>query len=190
MRRIVIVMATLINPVVKGGTKPPKKETMPVHIKCIVDDLGDKHAFIPIMRDYCNKEKSIMFSTREYNSSKYSEDRDIIVRLPAFHAYINGQYMRTFYPNTRPYQHVEECISEYVKRKTQIEIRRSRPWFFVAWYNKFMALFRYQTRMERAAEEEKKQQAKRLQDLKTVANLDSAVVEMVSTRKRRINEWS
>ena len=181
-----------MNPVIKGGIKPQKKEILPVHVKCIVDDLGDKDAFIPIMRDYCNKEKSILFSTREYNSSKYSEDRDIIVRLPAFHVYSNGQYMRTFYPNTRPYQHVEECIAEYVRRKTLVETRRRRPWFFVAWYNKFVALFRYRTRMERAADEEKEQQARKLRDLKAVANLDSVgvAIEMVPTRRRRISDWN
>jgi hypothetical protein len=185
-------MTTVPNPVIKGGIKPPKKEIMPVHIKCIVDDLGDKDDFIPLMRDYCNKEKSIIFSTREYNSSKYSEDRDVIARLPAFHAYINGQYMRTFYPNTRPYQHVEECIAEYVRRKTLAEIRRRRPWFFVAWYNKFVALFHYRTRMERAADEEKEQQARKLRSLKTVANLDSVevAIEMVPTRRRRITDWN
>ena len=56
-----------------------------------------------------------MFITREYDSRKFSNDRDVIQRLPAFHVHINKAYNRTFYPNTRPLDHINECIELYIR---------------------------------------------------------------------------
>lgn len=73
-------------------------------------------------REYAHS-LNINFVTREYDSRKYSADRDIITRLPAFHIYIKKQYKETFYPNTRPYQIMQDTVEAYkikqnIKKKT------------------------------------------------------------------------
>jgi len=94
----------------------------PIIVKCIVDDLADyNNKTIHKIRDFAITE-NVLFETRIYNSYRYSEDRFEIRELPAFHIYTNGIYQRTFYMNTRPLQHIQECIAgykDYVERKRQ-----------------------------------------------------------------------
>lgn len=103
--------------------KEKPMEYLSVQLNCIVYDLTDSNEpTIKEIRDYCQKEK-IIYSTRRFNSNKYSNDRNFIRELPAFHIYINDIYKRTFYPNTRPYQHIQEVVKEY---KDRIERKRKR----------------------------------------------------------------
>ena len=68
-----------------------------------------------------------LFSTRIYDSRRKSEDRNVITRLPAFHVYVERAYIRTFYTNTRPIQHVDESIEMYTTKMTVRE-RRKELW--------------------------------------------------------------
>jgi hypothetical protein len=94
---------------------------------------------------------NVLFESRIYDSYKYNHDRDMLVRLPAFHVYCNGIHERHFYPNTRPAQHIEEVIAAYLKRVEMARIRK-RWWRELAW--RWMAIarefFRTKTAMERA----------------------------------------
>jgi hypothetical protein len=106
----------------------------PVTVTCVVDDLAEKDKRILDMRKFC-KEQRVNFQMRTFDSTKYSDDRDNIYRLPAFHITIKGNYNRTFYPNTRPYQHVLECIEIYNKRNIS---RKSK---LIAFFNGLKGLF-------------------------------------------------
>jgi hypothetical protein len=86
----------------------------------VVDDLSKISKDIQDIRDYCH-DLNIVFITREFDSAKYSDDRYRIERLPAFHIYVNKCYNKTFYPNTRPYQIIEEIVEKYIKRLEEDE---------------------------------------------------------------------
>lgn len=106
----------------------------PVTVICVVDDLAEKNDIILNMRKFC-KENRVNFHIRLFNSTKYSDDRHNIYRLPAFHVTIKKNYLRTFYPNTRPYQHVLECIDIYDKQSAP---RKNRVFSI---FNSIKALF-------------------------------------------------
>lgn len=102
------------NIIEKQKSKPI--ENRPITVICVVDDLAEKDDRLTKMREFC-KTHRIQFTMRVFDSIKYSEDCNNIRRLPAFHVKIKRNYQRTFYPNTRPYQHVLECITIYEQQK-------------------------------------------------------------------------
>lgn len=116
--------------------KEKPKEYLSVQLNCIVYDLTDANEpTIREIRDYCQKE-NIIYSTRRFNSNKYSNDRYYIRELPAFHIFINDGYKRTFYPNTRPYQHIQEVVKEYKDRIERTKKRKEeRKKFYDNFYN-------------------------------------------------------
>ena len=128
--------------------QPKKADTYPITVKCIVDCLSDKIPELPAFREYAHS-LNIQFMTREYNSKRYSEDRDIITRLPAFHIYIKKQYRHTFYPNTRPYQIMQDTVAEYKKNIN------TRTWkdLYVDLKKYLSAVFHRKTAMERYQED-------------------------------------
>lgn len=99
----------------------------PVKVYCIVDDLSDASRDIRI-REIKNHaiEAGVIFTTRLYDSTKYSNDRDVITRLPAFHVYIKKAYDRTFYSNTRPLDHINECVALYLNSENAKKERKAR----------------------------------------------------------------
>ena len=149
-----------LNPVLESmrADKPTQRPTYPIKIYCITweySDLNGDTVVKDIQKHALNA--GVLYITRKYDSSKYSDDRDIITRLPAFHAYINGSYNRTFYPNTRPLQHIDECVEICMKREERVEARRLR-WSnlfktFVTWVRRLGHL---ETAMERYARDTKK----------------------------------
>ena len=93
-----------------------EKKYLNVKIYCIVHEFSDTNDdVIKSLRSYC-LQKDLLFETRKYNSYKYSNDRNYIRSLPAFHLYINNNYNRTFYPNTRPFQHINEGLQIYLDK--------------------------------------------------------------------------
>lgn len=50
------------------------------------------------IEEYCLI-NSINFLTRNYDSSRYEEDRDEISQLPAYHIYCNNQHYKTMFPS-------------------------------------------------------------------------------------------
>lgn len=134
----------------------------PIVVCCVVMNLSKyDDRDVRVIKEYAISENTI-FETRVYNSYKYSEDRYFIERLPAFHIIVNGAYRRTFYPNTRPLQHIEECITEY--KESLARKRRSRDYWRNLFPNTLTAIgkavrraFHRKTRMEVAQEERERQ---------------------------------
>lgn len=123
---------------------PHKKELYPITLKCIVDCLSDKNPEILPFREYAHS-LNINFVTREYNSQRYSEDRDMITRLPAFHIYVKKQYRYTFYPNTRPYQIIHDTLEQYKKNM----IKRTWKDLYTNVKTYLYTIFHRKTAMER-----------------------------------------
>lgn len=128
-----------------------KKIQYPIKIYCIVDDLSDasRDTLIRQIKEHALKSK-VIFTTRVYDSTKYSNDRDIITRLPAFHVYIKKGYNRTFYANTRPLDHINECVDLYLKNEDE-KIQRRAQWiaFYERCKNFFWRMVHKETAMER-----------------------------------------
>ena len=111
-----------------SANKHHKTIKYPVKVYCIVDDLSDASRNI-LLRDIRAHaiNSGVIFTTREYDSRKFSNDRDVIERLPAFHASVNKAYNRTFYPNTRPLDHINECINICIHAE-ELKARRKEKW--------------------------------------------------------------
>jgi len=88
---------------------------------CQVVASKEKSEPIPEIADYI-QDRDIPFDLREFDSWKYSHDRHNISRLPAFHIYHGSIYLKTFYPNEKYQQIIEECSIECEKRSARINI--------------------------------------------------------------------
>ncbi len=98
---------------------PKKPEPYPITVKCIVDCISDADPQLLPFREYAHS-LNINFVTREYDSWKYSDDRHNIIKLPAFHIYVKKRYRETFYPNTRPYQIMQDAVEAYKIKETRL----------------------------------------------------------------------
>jgi hypothetical protein len=141
---------------------PPPKIVIPVYpitVKCVVDCLSEKIDGITKVREYAHS-MNIHFMTREYDSKKYSDDRDIITHLPAFHIYVNSCYRNTFYLNTRPYQIIQEIVEKY--EASQQRRRNKRTWtsFYTDIRIYVKKLFHRKTAMEKHEENRERNSAK------------------------------
>ena len=146
-----------MNPIEKNiNISKPVKVIHPITVKCIVDDLSDKNNDVKKIREYAQS-LNIIFITREYNSSKYSDDRDFIRYLPAFHIYEKTYYRNTFYPNTRPYQIIQDTVNQYLEKLKRKENRRTWKTFFQECIQTLKKPFHKKTQMERYNEEKAKQ---------------------------------
>jgi hypothetical protein len=140
---------TTVNPLQKPLEKKDGSDFLPIHLCCVLDELSDYNdPHIHAIRDYAISMK-IIFKSREYDSRKYSDDCNEIRRLPAYHIYIKGNRYRTFYPNTRPYQHIQETLDEYNAVLERKKLRKTR---LTRFYAAFMSLFKRKTAMEKAGE--------------------------------------
>jgi hypothetical protein len=128
-----------------------KKIQYPVKVYCIVDDISDASRD-PLLKQIREHALSVgaVFTTRLYDSTKYTNDRHLITRLPAFHVHIRSIYDRTFYPNTRPLDHINECIRSYLKEEEE-KVKRKKKW--IKLYQSFKAfvwrMVHRETAMER-----------------------------------------
>jgi len=142
--------------------KRTRPSPFPIVVKCIVENLSGYNKDTHAIRDYAISQ-NILFETRVYNSYRYSKDRYEIRELPAFHVYTNGLYRRTFYPNTRPLQHIQECITEY---KEALALKQARRDYWRNFIPRTMEtvvkalrkVFHRKTRMELAQEERSRRQ--------------------------------
>lgn len=139
--------------------KEKTKTYYPIKVCCIVWDLSDANGdkAIKMIKDHTHKSNA-HFMTRVYDSTNCTDDRYQITRLPAFHVYIKGAYNRTFYTNTRPLQHIDECVELHIQRLESKKMKRMR-WTtlytsFVAWIKK---MAHRETRMERYQREQEEQ---------------------------------
>lgn len=127
---------------------PPRKEPYPITVKCIVDCISEVDPQLLPFREYAHS-LNINFVTREYDSRKYSVDRDIITRLPAFHIYIKKQYRETFYPNTRPYQIMQDAVEGYKISEQERIHKKTWTSFYTNLKARLVALFHRKTAMEK-----------------------------------------
>jgi hypothetical protein len=135
----------------------------PITVKCVVSSLSEKIPDILKIREFAHS-MNINFTTREYNSKKYSDDRDYILVLPAFHIYMHNGYRNTFYLTTRPYQIIQEIVQEY--QEAQERKRRRRTWhtFYTELRNFMKAAFKRKTAMEKYQEEQEYQKKRRVRE--------------------------
>lgn len=145
-------------------TPPPREMTeyLPIrvaYVHAIGADMRDP--FIPEMRGFCGDRK-VQFTTREYRPRKHSEDRDFIERLPALHMEEGRYHHKTFYPDTRPYQIIEEAI---VRHQTRVLNKETAKEAWKTRLSKFQetvtSLFHRKTRMEQVEDEKRKAEEKR-----------------------------
>ena len=148
------------NPLAKIPELKEQPSKYPITVKCVVSSLSEKIPDILKIREFAQN-MNINFTTREYNSKKYSDDRDYILVLPAFHIYMNNGYRNTFYLTTRPYQIIQEIVQEY--EKAQERRRRRRTWhtFYTELRAYLKAAFKRKTAMEKYQEEQEYQKEKR-----------------------------
>ena len=143
-----------VNPVIEKqelNKQRSKLPEYPVRICCVVDELSEASRFTLLkeIKDYAHKSGAI-YMTREYDSIKYSDDCNNISRLPALHIYIKGSYNRTFYPNTRPLQHIDEAVEICIKEENK-KIERKKKWknIYTSFINWIKNITHRETRMER-----------------------------------------
>lgn len=142
-----------MNPIQKTvNIAKPLRVLHPITVKCIVDELSDRDATVQKIREYAQS-LNIIFITREYDSIKYSEDRDFVQRLPAFHIYEKKCYRNTFYPNTRPYQIIQDTVNQYLEKLKKRENRKTWKTFFQECIQTLKKVFHIKTTLERYAEE-------------------------------------
>ena len=103
------------NPTAVVQKPAPLQSRLPVRVICVVKSIDEPlSAPVQEIKKFC-LDLNLFFETREFDSWKFTHDRDNIERLPAFHIYRRTIYERTFYPDTRPYQHIAEIKAIYVK---------------------------------------------------------------------------
>jgi hypothetical protein len=152
----------------------------PVKIYCIVDDLSaaSKDRLIRDIKAHTIHSGAI-FITREYDSQKFSNDRDVIQRLPAFHAYINKGYNRTFYANTRPLDHINECINIYLNNE-EVKAKRKERWrkLYESFKNWIKRFGRRETAMQRYEREQ------------SFSMVDTSRLESIKKNIVPISDWN
>lgn len=96
---------------------------------------------------------NVIFITRRYNSTKYSNDRHYITSLPAFHVYVKQIYKLTTFPNKDVLKLIKNEISLY-KHKLLEEQRRieAREKYYDDLYQWIKSLFINKTALEKAEE--------------------------------------
>ena len=127
---------------------------LPIHICCVLDEYSDyDDPLLHKIRDHCIK-SNVLFTSRIYDSYKYNCDRDYIERLPALHIFVKQLPIKTYYPNTRPIQHIDETVAQYLKN---IEAKKARKnkWrkYFASLKKWIISLGHRKTRMEKYNEE-------------------------------------
>ena len=104
------------------------RQSHELRICCVVDDISHTDQRIHEIRTYTNG-IGATFMSREYNSIKFSDDRNMIERLPAFHAYINKCYVETFYMESSPLEKIDKYIQDCIAKEEQ----KKRRWNILGW---------------------------------------------------------
>jgi len=124
-------------------SKPKPKQYSEVRVECIVYQLSDFDEILKNIRNKCH-ELDVLFTTRKFNSSKYSNDRNEIKKLPAFHIYIGDQYKNTIYPDNDTIKNIKMELALYndkLERKKRKKLEREI--YYSDLYNWFTSCFIY-----------------------------------------------
>ena len=163
-----------------NNERAKNKKTYPVRVCCVVDDLSDSNPDILKIKAHAHS-SGASFLTRIYDSRKYNDDCYQITRLPAFHIYINGLYNRTFYPNTRPLQHVDEAIAICIKRERRRQEKKER---WTKLYDYFASLIKRLTHRETRMERYKREQ------IEVADMIDTSRLKDIRKNTVTISEWN
>ncbi len=137
---------------------------LPLKVVAVLRTMDEaKHEGVQGVKKFCSEER-VMFETRLYDSSKFRHDRDEIEKLPAFHIYIKDRYEKTFYPEGRPYQIIDDHIILYLERQ-RIKWENKNKWksFWKHLKVTLKSLGRRETRLEKAERERYTQAQQRAQ---------------------------
>ena len=98
-----------------------------MRVCCVVANYSDirQNKTIQEVFEYTSR-IGVTFAFREYNSSKYSDDRDVITNLPAFHIYFGNCYFETFYPDSKLLEDLDTSHNEYEKRKIESKVLKEK----------------------------------------------------------------
>jgi hypothetical protein len=95
-----------------------------IKISCIVqhpNDLCGEN--IESIQLHCLN-RGFTVEMRIFDSYSYSDDREYIISLPAFHIYIGAKYENTVYPSDSPIEIIDSYIEKY--RASEEKARRRR----------------------------------------------------------------
>lgn len=96
-------------------------------VTCVVPYIEELsiHPSFRFVKQFC-EENQVPFSTREYDSDRYKEDRDEISRMPAFHMYDkNGHsHFQTFFHDENPIQKIQTEIISWQKAQERKQARK------------------------------------------------------------------
>ena len=105
-----------------------RKATTPIRIICVTENIRDlDNETVKVVQKHC-QDLNIEYGTRQFNSRKYSDDRDNITRLPAFHLYSRRCLKSTFYTTDDVIDIIDGHFNK--ARKEEEELRQvSKSWF-------------------------------------------------------------
>ena len=124
-------------------SKPKPKQYSELRVECIVYQLSDFDEILKNIRNTCH-ELNVLFTTRKFNSSNYSNDRNEIKRLPAFHIYFGDQYKNTIYPDNDTIKNIKMELALYndkLERKKRKKLEREI--YYTDLFNWFRSCFIY-----------------------------------------------
>ena len=98
-----------------------------MRVCCVVANYSDirENKTIQEVFEYTSR-IGVTFAFREYNSYKYSDDRDVITNLPAFHIYFGSCYFETFYPDSKLLEELDSSLNEYEKRRKESKMLKDK----------------------------------------------------------------
>jgi hypothetical protein len=88
-----------------------------IEVCCVVGDHSHVDTDIELVNEYVSN-LGLKFKLREYNTWKYSDDRDMISSLPAFHIYFGEGYIDTIYPDGKVLDNIDEYVTQYEKNRS------------------------------------------------------------------------
>jgi len=105
-----------------------RKATTPIRIICVTENIRDlDNETVKVVQKHC-QDLNIEYETRHFNSRKYSDDRYIITRLPAFYLYSRRCLKVTFYTTDDVIDIIDGHFNK--ARKEEEELRQvSKSWF-------------------------------------------------------------
>jgi hypothetical protein len=103
-------------------------ETLPLKIIYVYDsdlDAPFHDSIFKIIKKYCH-EANILLTSRYYNTTKYHEDCEYILSLPAFHVYFKNQYIDTFFADSKPLEDLRKILDKWRAEQNEKEIRKEK----------------------------------------------------------------
>ena len=164
--------------------EPPRR--LPIIVTLVMRQPRDSmDAVVKEIRDFCN-DSSLIFQSRAYDSWRYKHDRDEVLRLPALHIAVNGLWKRTFYPNTRPLQHIEEVVNEYL---AALEKKRAKKGRFKRRLRGFEEKVKTWFHRETAMEKHEREETARRASMTTAAGAEGDWELRIAAHRRSSIVW-